>query len=30
MWQFILGIFIGANLGLFFYVIVFTGKKGEM
>lgn len=30
MWQFILGVFIGANLSLFLYSLIFAGKKGEI
>lgn len=30
MWQFILGIFIGANLSLFLYSLILAGKKGEI
>ena len=29
MWQFILGIFIGANASLFLYAIILTGKRSE-
>ena len=28
MWQFILGIFIGANLSLFLYSLILAGKNG--
>lgn len=30
MWQFILGVFIGANLSLFLYSLILAGKKGEI
>ena len=30
MWQFILGIFIGANLSLFLYSLLLAGKKGKI
>ena len=30
MWQFMLGIFIGANVSLFLYTIILAGKKGEI
>ena len=29
MWQFILGLFIGANVSLFIYAIILTGKRSE-
>ena len=29
MWQFILGLFIGANVSLFLYAIILAGKGGE-
>lgn len=29
MWQFILGLFVGANISLFLYAIIFTGKRSE-
>ena len=30
MWQFMLGIFISANVSLFLYAIILAGKKGEI
>lgn len=27
MWQFLLGLFIGANVSLFTYAIIFTGAR---
>ncbi len=29
MWQFILGLFIGANISLILYAIILAGKRGE-
>ncbi len=29
MWQFILGLFIGANVSLFLYAIILVGKRGD-
>ena len=29
MWQFLLGLFIGANVSLFLYAIILTGKRSE-
>ena len=29
MWQFILGLFIGANVSLFLHAIILAGKRGE-
>lgn len=29
MWQFILGLFIGANVSLFLYAIILAGKRSE-
>lgn len=29
MWQFILGLFIGANISLILYAIILTGKRGD-
>lgn len=29
MWQFILGLFIGANISLILYAIILVGKRGD-
>lgn len=29
MWQFILGLFIGANVSLFLYAIILVGKRSD-
>ena len=29
MWQFLLGLFIGANVSLFLYAIILEGKRSE-
>ena len=29
MWQFIIGLFVGANVSLFLYAIILAGKRGE-
>lgn len=29
MWQFILGLFIGANVSLFLYAIILVGARSE-
>lgn len=29
MWQFILGVFVGANISLFLYAIILAGARGE-
>lgn len=29
MWQFILGVFVGANISLFLYAIIFVGSRSE-
>ena len=29
MWQFILGLFIGANVSLFLYAIILAGKRSD-
>lgn len=29
MWQFLLGLFIGANVSLFLYAIILAGKRSE-
>lgn len=29
MWQFLLGLFVGANISLFLYAIILAGKRGE-
>lgn len=30
MWQFILGIFIGANISLVLYAMILAGKRSEI
>lgn len=29
MWQFFLGLFVGANISLFLYAIILAGKRSE-
>lgn len=29
MWQFILGVFIGANISLFIYALILAGKRSD-
>lgn len=29
MWQFILGLIIGANVSLFLYALILAGKRGD-
>lgn len=29
MWQFVLGLFIGANISLILYAIILTGKRSD-
>lgn len=29
MWQFLLGLFIGANISFFIYAIIFANTRGE-
>ena len=29
MWQFFLGVFVGASASLFFYAIILVGKRSE-
>lgn len=29
MWQFILGVFVGANISLFLYAIILAGSRSE-